>query len=285
MTEAKKILSKSLRINPTSYRANLYYYKLLEIQGNLSKVEKHARKFKKLFPNDSRARYFFGIALRSNGKSEEALKIFNQIIAKEPEFVWAYDANAIIYYSRNEFEKAEQILRKAIERNPINSIAYQYLGDFLFFDKIGRYEEAETAYRKSIELDPSNDSAYKYLAILLRKMKRGKEAILALEKILEINHQDISPMSEILAIKKELGEVVAAELIEKIRQSLPEQEFYDRACLESICDNVDLAFEYLKQAAQKKDELDSRWAWKDPDLQWIRDDPRFAEIVGPKSET
>jgi hypothetical protein len=41
------------------------------------------------------------------------------------------------------------------------------------------------------------------------------------------------------------------------------------------------AFEYLQRAAQKE-EFNSTWAWEDPDLQWMRDDPRFVEIVGVK---
>ena len=64
---------------------------------------------------------------------------------------------------------------------------------------------------------------------------------------------------------------------------MPEDDWYNRACLESVCDNFDLAFEYLQRAA-KNDELDATWIWEDPDLEWIRNDPRFVEIVGPKPE-
>lgn len=48
-------------------------------------------------------------------------------------------------------------------------------------------------------------------------------------------------------------------------------------------DNLDLAIEHLRKAAQRET-FDPNWAWEDPDLQWIRDDPRFVEIVGPKPQ-
>jgi len=51
--------------------------------------------------------------------------------------------------------------------------------------------------------------------------------------------------------------------------------------LENACDNFDLAFEYLGKAAQKEG-FNSQWAWDDPDLQWMRGDARFAEIVGER---
>jgi hypothetical protein len=71
--------------------------------------------------------------------------------------------------------------------------------------------------------------------------------------------------------------------MEKARQFMAEDDFYDRACLESVCDNFELAFECLQKAAQKE-KFSRAWAWEDPDLQWIRNDPRFTEIVGPKPE-
>jgi hypothetical protein len=47
--------------------------------------------------------------------------------------------------------------------------------------------------------------------------------------------------------------------------------------------NDNLAFQHLAKSAEEN-KLDKPFAWEDPDLQWIRDDPRFTEIVGPKPE-
>lgn len=46
-----------------------------------------------------------------------------------------------------------------------------------------------------------------------------------------------------------------------------------------VCGNVDAALEHLRRAAQAKD-FDRAWAWQDPDLGWIRSNPRFSEIIG-----
>jgi hypothetical protein len=42
---------------------------------------------------------------------------------------------------------------------------------------------------------------------------------------------------------------------------------------------VDAAIEHLRRAVQLGN-FDREWAKRDPDLEWIRDDPRFKELVG-----
>jgi tetratricopeptide (TPR) repeat protein len=142
-----------------------------------------------------------------------------------------------------------------------------------------RYEEAEAAYGKAIELNPSDATAYNNLAIMLRVTGRAKEALLLLTKVIEINPEDFNAYLGIASIKKTLGEPIEASFVEKARQYIPEDDFYNTACLESVCDQLDMAFEYLQKAVQKE-KFNPNWAWQDPDLEWIRKDPRFVEIVG-----
>ena len=104
-----------------------------------------------------------------------------------------------------------------------------------------------------------------------------------LEKLLEIDPENFNSYLGIASIKRTLGESIEPALIEKARQYIPEDDFYNRACLESVGDSFDLAFEYLQRAAQEEG-FNSTWAWEDPDLQWLRNDPRFVEIVGIKPE-
>jgi hypothetical protein len=76
-----------------------------------------------------------------------------------------------------------------------------------------------------------------------------------------------------------LGKDISKKDTEKACQFLSGDDWYNRACMET--DNFDLAFEHLRQAAQRE-RFNPAWAWDDPDLQWIRDDPRFTKIVGPR---
>jgi tetratricopeptide (TPR) repeat protein len=115
----------------------------------------------------------------------------------------------------------------------------------------------------------------------LRLNNRIEETIPLLDKLTEINPEDFNPYLALASINKQLGKGVSNDHTEKARQFLPENDWYNRACLESVCDNFDLAFEYLQRAAQAEG-FNPAWAWDDPDLQWLRDDLRFLEIVGPR---
>ncbi len=53
---------------------------------------------------------------------------------------------------------------------------------------------------------------------------------------------------------------------------------YDQACFAAICGNSDEAIELLKIALEKK-QTSLDWVRRDPDLDFIRDDPRFKAIV------
>jgi tetratricopeptide (TPR) repeat protein len=180
------------------------------------------------------------------------------------------------------YAEAETIYRKVIELSPSESPAYYLLG-VLLHNHLDRFDEAEKFYTNAIKLDPSNVDFYDGLVGLFRfKLdNRLKDTILLLEKMVEINPEDFNSYLAIASISKLLNQDIPDHCIEKVRQFMPEDDWYNRACLESVCDNFDSAFEYLRKAAQRE-KFDPAWAWEDPDLQWIRNDPRFVEIVGPK---
>ena len=82
---------------------------------------------------------------------------------------------------------------------------------------------------------------------------------------------------------KQLGDLTTlAKYATEARALIPPDDWYNLACLDSVCGNVDAALEHLRRAAEKE-KFNREWAWRDPDLEWIRDDPRFGEIVGKSS--
>jgi tetratricopeptide (TPR) repeat protein len=123
------------------------------------------------------------------------------------------------------------------------------LGNLLSDENLKRYDEAEAAYRKAIDLNPSYATAYYNLGILLKDLKRYDEAEAAYRKAIELNPSYATA-------------------------------YYNLSCLSSINRDAEQAFGYLQKAIDNG--FDPAYAWDDPDLQWLRDDPRFVEIVGEK---
>jgi hypothetical protein len=53
---------------------------------------------------------------------------------------------------------------------------------------------------------------------------------------------------------------------------------YNRACLEAICGNTDQAIELLRVALENKQTYVD-WVLRDPDLDMIREDGRFKQLI------
>jgi tetratricopeptide (TPR) repeat protein len=189
-------------------------------------------------------------------------------------FVRAYEAQ-----QANELSQAENLYRKAIEIDPEYSLAYNNLGKVL--GDLKCYAEAEAAFRKAIELEPNHVAAYNNLGIVLRDLKRYDEAEAAFRKAIELDPNKSSIYLLALAsIHKKLGQQSESnQYIAQARMLLELDDWYNLACVESVSGNTDAAIENLSHAAQLPT-FNPDWARIDPDFEWIRDDPRFKEIVG-----
>ena len=280
--EAEIAYRKAVELNPSSDKAYSGFGLLLhEGLKRYSEAEGTYRKAIELNPSDDIAYNNLGNMLKSLKRYEEAEVAYRKSIELDPSDTTVYSNLAIFLQNMRRYVEAEAAYRKAIELNPSEPNTYYTLGNFL--QKLKRYGEAEAAYSKAIELDPSFSAAYNGLVMLLRLKNRIEEAMPLLKKIIGINPKDFNPYLAIASINKKTGESVSKDYIEKARQLMPEDDWHNRACLESVCDNFDLALEHLSRAVEQ-DDLAPAWAWDDPDLQWIRDDPRFIEIAGPKPE-
>ena len=71
----------------------------------------------------------------------------------------------------------------------------------------------------------------------------------------------------------------AARHVALARECLPEDDLYNRACLEAIAGNDNLALDLLAQALAAG-QVDREWVRRDPDWKPLRDHPRFRELTG-----
>jgi tetratricopeptide (TPR) repeat protein len=162
---------------------------------------------------------------------------------------------------------------------------YYFLG--LLLEENHRLDEAQNAFEKVISLKPDHYRAISYLGDVLREKGCLEDALKMKLKSAEIVPRDPIPALGIASLYKSMGDMEAArKYAEASRLLLNEHEqdyWYQLACVESILDNRELTFQYLRKA-KEVGELDPAWAWKDVDLQWVREDPQFEEIAGSKPE-
>jgi tetratricopeptide (TPR) repeat protein len=203
-----------------------------------------------LFQNNAEHHFILGYYLFNKNKDlERAENELRRAITLTPNDDRYFLALAYILHLRGKYLEAVHNYRQVIKLNPQSGDAYLNIG-LLFHEKLNRFDEAEQAYRRAIELNPTFPENYFQLGwLLLDRLHRYTEAESMFIKTLELNPQD-------------------------------ETALYNLACIKSFSRDSDLTFEYLRKAIEKG--FDQNWAWNDKDLEWLQNDLRFTEIVGPR---
>lgn len=107
-----------------------------------------------------------GIALAERDRLDEAVKLWQQILARGPTFFPALYNLGYFSYRAGRFEEAERYLQRALEVDPTDSSALVCLG--LTRLKMGQLGDAEAALRRAIALRPQRFGSHFVLGFVLR---------------------------------------------------------------------------------------------------------------------
>lgn len=106
----------------------------------------------------------------------KALELFQQAIAKDPDYALAYSGLLDCHLGLNNPLEARKAAIKALELDPSLGEAHASLG-FLTFLHDWDWRKAEVELRRGIELNPNYAQAHQWYALYLAKMGRHEEAL------------------------------------------------------------------------------------------------------------
>ncbi|WNZ49140.1 tetratricopeptide repeat protein [Leptolyngbya boryana CZ1] len=124
------------------------------------------------------------------GKPEEAMKIFDQILKRNPQNSFVRIGRARIYSTQKDYLAAEKELMQVLEFDHENALAHFYLGTVLALQE--KYDEAIKTLEKAIQLGSKDDATYFVLGSLLARVEKYDEAIKTLEKAIQLGSKDDS---------------------------------------------------------------------------------------------
>jgi tetratricopeptide (TPR) repeat protein len=168
--------------------------------------------------------------------------------------------------------------KRMVQVNPRNSFAWDALGSL--YKSAGLYKEAILAHQQAISIDSSKASYYHHLGLVYAAEGRDEDAINAFQKVIELDPDYSLAHATLGGYYRKMGlEDLAQKHIGKAMRIIYDSENeYNRACLEAICGNVDKAIELLQIALRNKQTYVD-WVLRDPDLDFIRGDPRFKQLI------
>jgi tetratricopeptide (TPR) repeat protein len=177
-----------------------------------------------------------------------------------------------------EIETGLERYRRVVEINPQNAHAWDTLGNL--YKSAGRYEEAIHAYQQAIDNDSSKALYHHHLALVYASEGRMEDAIDSLQQVIAIEPDHSLAHAALGGYYRKMGlEELAQKHVGKAMKSIFDSENeYNRACLAAICGDTDQALRLLRVALQNKQTYVD-WILRDPDLDFIRQDPRFKQLI------
>jgi len=257
------------------------YNGLGNVYGDLGQHEQAITAFQRaiaLDPNSAYPHNNLGNVYRDLGQHEQAIAAFQRAIGLDPMLAAVHYNLGLAYADLGRYEEAIAAYERAIELDPTAAVPHNNLGNV--YRDLGQHEQAIAAYERAIELDPKGATPHQGLGVIYHLSGRHDEAISAYQRAIELDPNGASFRASLAAACRALGrQSEYEEHTQRARELMANEVDYNKACIESIAGNVDAALAHLAQALEKAPG-DRAWARRDPDLAFIRDDPRFWELVG-----
>ena len=134
-------------------------------QGNLEHADKLFNKLIASNPDDPNALHFGGITKYQLGSYNESLELLNRAAQIAPNYAEVHNSQGIVLLEQRKFEKARKSFEQAVHLKNDYSNAHANLGSAL--KGLGQLSEACAAYNTAMQLDPNNREAAYHLAATL----------------------------------------------------------------------------------------------------------------------
>lgn len=108
-----------------------------------------------------------GLLHLQSGNNEEALRLFEEAIDKEPQNAIAWGGKGVALVNLGKYQEAMDCFDRAIQLDPITAFAWEGKGVALM--KLERYEDAIPYFDMALEISPHFQRALENKSLALKK--------------------------------------------------------------------------------------------------------------------
>jgi tetratricopeptide (TPR) repeat protein len=168
--------------------------------------------------------------------------------------------------------------KHVVQKNPRNAPGWDTLGTL--YKSARRYRDALMAYQQAVAVDPSKAAYHHHLGIIYAIEGREEDAMKAFQDVIQLdpNHSLANATLGGYYRKMGLDELAQRHIGKAMKNFYNSENEYNRACLEALCGNIEQSIELLRIALKNKQTYVD-WVLRDPDLDSIRRDPRFKQLI------
>ena len=250
-TYAEAAFSKAFFYDQNVVEARVLMVMIYMGRGEKKKARSEIDLLQKQFPNDPALYFVKGVMHRLDGEYEESLKAFEKLTRLDPaaRAVAAYNSARIFIYKR-EFDKALEMLDKGAKVEPNHPMIKIFRSGVFYYQ--GKFDEANDLIASVLKENPRMDGIRPLAAEFLAGSGRHDEARAQLtDDALALSRSDHDMAYWVGSTYALLGE-------------------------------KDLAFKWLNKAIRLGNQ-NKPYFENDTNLDSLRDDPRFAEVMDKMS--
>ncbi len=135
------------------------------------------------FPDDIPVRYQYAVLLKDTGRGEEAERQFDEILEINPVSAEGYFLQGIIYGRKGDFDKAEVLIKRAVELDRFNSEGRRLLVQILLNNN--KLVEAASIAEEILLLNPDNRVIKSLLARIFAGMGSYQRSVELLKSMID----------------------------------------------------------------------------------------------------
>ena len=171
------------------------------------------------------------------------------------------------------FEEAADLLRRAVDQDPLSSGGYSQLG--YVYRSMGRLSDAERAYRKALELSPQRISSHHILALILADQGRDAEALAEsnLEPAAWARLTSLAYVHHLAGRSRE-----SDEALRKLEAGHAVDSAFQIAAIHATRGEADAAFAWMERGFDQRD-AGFPQAKCEPTFRSLHGDPRWAAFL------
>ena len=209
-----------------------------------------------------------------------AVRSLQKAIELNPGLAPAYHVLGRIYYCTEHHAAAQEAMLKAVSIDPLSMILHTAVGDAYYYAR--EYEKSVDYYRKAIRLDPRFDGAHTDLARSLEALGRFDEAHSEYETGRQLAGTVAGPSFGLAHLEASRGQVAEARrMLDELTAARAQRvvSAWGIGAVHASLGDVDEAFRWL-EIAMNEGATGLIYLRVHPRLDPIRQDPRFAELLG-----
>ncbi len=258
-------------------------YRILAEYDNIVEEdpEKAIQSYKALlemYPDYSSGHNNLGYIYQRLRRYDEALASYEEAIRIDPYFIMPRNNISDMYLDSGEYDKVIEVGSEIVRIDSTYAMGYLSLGRA--YNSNGNYNEALGCLRKAVMLDPDNAWIHLHIGRSYQGKEMYDEAIEEFRRSCDLDPRNHFALSNIACAYAHKG--MREEAIRIAEEALDlgprEKKLYNLACVYSLLNEREKAIECLTRSIEEG-YRNYDHIMNDSDIETIRDDPRFAELM------